>query len=364
MTVTATTNRLSFAGDGTSNPWTFTFPITAKADLLVMAKTAAGVESTLVLNTDYTVSNAPWTSGGTVTPLAATVVGTTYVVIGNTPGTQGVTLQDGSPLPAATLNGALDRLTMIARRLIDKVSRSIVLRDTDTMGTGKLDAGSNEIINVDDGVAVSSAATVGQLQALSVSTGNVPVPVLGDVGKFLRATSTGVWGWVTFTAAMISDIANYALLASPTFTGTPAAPTAAAGTNTTQIATTAFARALASTITITYVIDGGGSVITTGVKGDLTIPFAGTITEWTLMGDQSGSIVVDIWKDTYANYPPVVGDSITASAKPTISAATKGQSSTLTGWTTAITAGDTLRFNVDSVTTLTRATLSLKVSKT
>lgn len=29
-------------------------------------------------------------------------------------------------------------------------------------------------------------------------------------------------------------------LASPTFTGTPAAPTAATGTNTTQIATTAF----------------------------------------------------------------------------------------------------------------------------
>jgi hypothetical protein len=34
-----------------------------------------------------------------------------------------------------------------------------------------------------------------------------------------------------------------ALSASPTFTGTPAAPTAAAGTNTTQIATTAFVTA-------------------------------------------------------------------------------------------------------------------------
>lgn len=34
----------------------------------------------------------------------------------------------------------------------------------------------------------------------------------------------------------------FALLASPTFTGTPAAPTASAGTNTTQIATTAFVK--------------------------------------------------------------------------------------------------------------------------
>lgn len=37
-----------------------------------------------------------------------------------------------------------------------------------------------------------------------------------------------------------SSLSTYAPLASPTFTGTPAAPTATAGTNTTQIATTAF----------------------------------------------------------------------------------------------------------------------------
>jgi hypothetical protein len=115
---------------------------------------------------------------------------------------------------------------------------------------------------------------------------------------------------------------------------------------------------------IAFVIDGGGATIATGVKGDLEIPFPCAIQGWTLVADQSGSIVVDVWKDGYANFPPVVGDSITASAKPTISAATKGQSSTLTGWTTSIAAGDILRFNVDSVTTIQRATLSLKVKKT
>lgn len=115
---------------------------------------------------------------------------------------------------------------------------------------------------------------------------------------------------------------------------------------------------------IPFIIDGTGSAITTGIKGDLIIPFACTITEWTLLADQSGSIVVDVWKDTYANYPPTAGDSITASAKPTISSATKNQSSTLTGWTTSIAAGSTLRFNVDSATTVQRATLSLKVTRT
>lgn len=115
---------------------------------------------------------------------------------------------------------------------------------------------------------------------------------------------------------------------------------------------------------IEFVIDGGGSAITTGIKGDIEVPFGCTITRATAALDQSGSIVVDIWKDTYANYPPTDADSITASAPVTVSSATKSQDSTLTGWTTSVAAGSILRFNVDSADTCTRATISLKVSRT
>lgn len=48
--------------------------------------------------------------------------------------------------------------------------------------------------------------------------------------------------------AISGAIASKADLASPTFTGTPAAPTASAGTNTTQVATTAFANAAAAAV--------------------------------------------------------------------------------------------------------------------
>jgi hypothetical protein len=115
---------------------------------------------------------------------------------------------------------------------------------------------------------------------------------------------------------------------------------------------------------IEAVFDGGGAVLTTGVKLDLEVPFACTIIQSTLLADQSGSIVVDIYKDTYANYPPTGADSITASAQPTISSATKSQDSTLTGWTTFIAAGSTLRYEIISVTTIMRAVLSLKVLRT
>lgn len=115
---------------------------------------------------------------------------------------------------------------------------------------------------------------------------------------------------------------------------------------------------------ISFIIDGGGSAITTGIKGDIEIPFACTINQVTMLADQSGSIVVDLWKDTYANYPATIADTITAAAKPTITTATKSQNSTLTGWTTAVAAGDIIRFNVDSITTCTRVLISLRVIKT
>lgn len=125
---------------------------------------------------------------------------------------------------------------------------------------------------------------------------------------------------------------------------------------------TASTNAIISSIGIT--IDGGGSAITTGVKGYIEVPYACTIVRATTLADVSGSIVIDVWKDTYANYPPTVADTITASAKPTISSATKAQDSTLTGWTTSVSAGDIIGFNVDSCTTITRAHLILKVNRT
>lgn len=116
---------------------------------------------------------------------------------------------------------------------------------------------------------------------------------------------------------------------------------------------------------IPYLIDGGGSAIAAGAQGFIEVPFACTINAVRMFADVSGSIVVDIWKDTYANFPPLVGDSICASAKPTLSAAAKSQDVTLTGWTTAIAAGDILRYNVEATpATVTLVLVSLTVTRT
>lgn len=115
------------------------------------------------------------------------------------------------------------------------------------------------------------------------------------------------------------------------------------------------------TASITYVIDGGGSVIATGIKGQVSIPANCTINSWNLTADQSGSAVVDVLRSTYAGFPTAT--SIAGTDKPALSSAQKNQNGgPLSAWTTALAAGDILQFNVVSCSTCTRLVLTLNVS--
>jgi hypothetical protein len=116
---------------------------------------------------------------------------------------------------------------------------------------------------------------------------------------------------------------------------------------------------VSNTRTLNFVIDGGGSAITTGVKGHIVLDGDYTVTGWTVIADQSGSIVVDVNRATYANFPTTA--SIAGSELPTLSSAQKNEDLTLTSWTTTLSARDVLEFEVDSATTVTRVTVALRL---
>ncbi len=140
-----------------------------------------------------------------------------------------------------------------------------------------------------------------------------------------------------------------------------------------QYTTTAEAQALVDTLgsavqmrCFGITIDGGTEVVTTGVKKQVRVPFSGTITSWTLLADQVGSIVMDVWKSNFASAPPIIAGSITGSQKPTLSTLAKAEASgvAINTWTLAVTAGDVLLFVVDSASTLTSVTLEIFVDTT
>lgn len=110
-------------------------------------------------------------------------------------------------------------------------------------------------------------------------------------------------------------------------------------------------------------IDGAGSVITMGVKQYLRVPYNCTITSYELVAKPSGSIVIDVYKSTYENYPPTTSIVGGGGTPPTINSDIKYRDTTLTSWSKTLTAGEYLGFNVTEVTSITAVTLTLTTLK-
>lgn len=112
-------------------------------------------------------------------------------------------------------------------------------------------------------------------------------------------------------------------------------------------------------------INGAGSVISTGIKQYLRVPYNCTITSYELVVSPfvPGFITINVLKSTWEDYPPV--NSITGYSAPAINTiidnGIKIRGTNLAGfnWTTALTTGEYLGFNVTSVSAITGATLTL-----
>lgn len=243
-------------------------------------------------------------------------------------------------------------------------------------GTGKGVQASG--IAVDDS---DNLAGVGTIESADIDVTGSVIATDGFTGSAVRLNTSGFDGTIQSTN-LTADRAFQVPNADGTFaliSGDLGTPSVVNLTNATSIpagqltGTVANARLTSAVRSSAFGvdIDGGGSAITTGEKGvPVRFDYACTITGWTLTADQSGSLVIDVWKEASAfdgggvlTNPPTVADTITASAKPTLSSQRGKTSTTLTGWTTSIAAGDTVTFNVDSASTITRAKLIIHVQK-
>jgi len=121
MTVSTSTNRWSYTGNGVTTVFAYTTKIFAASDLKVY------LNGTLQ-NTGYSVVVG---EGGTVTFGSAPGVGVIVLIVRDVPFTQPTDLLDAGPAPMQTIEAALDRVTILTQQNQEGFVRSFRLQTQD-----------------------------------------------------------------------------------------------------------------------------------------------------------------------------------------------------------------------------------------
>lgn len=193
MTISTTTSRIPYNGNGVTTIFAVPFRFFANTDLVVQLVTVStGASSTLTLGTHYTVTGADDEDGGSLTMVTAPAVGQRLVIRRVIPATQEVDYVAGDPFPAETHERALDRLTMLAQQGEEVNARALVFPAGDT-ASGELPAvasRANRLIGFDaEGNLVVSAPASGS--SASGSSAELALALAGTGGAGLVGTADG-----------------------------------------------------------------------------------------------------------------------------------------------------------------------------
>jgi hypothetical protein len=234
-TVTIETNRVQYNCNGTTTAYTYPFEILEDDDLLVIATTSSGVESTLVLNTDYTVAGEGTSTGGTLTLTAGSKCpsGYTLTMLRNVELQQQTDYVDGASFSAESLENAIDKQTLIQQQQQEQLNRALKVEKSSTLtdlkvipqggkvigfdaaGTGLTTYNttaltSNDFVNLTDyGATLSAAITaIGSTEVTAVCSsamnigGNVTIPANVHLWALKGCAITTTGYTLTFTGTL------------------------------------------------------------------------------------------------------------------------------------------------------------------
>ncbi|MDA7840923.1 hypothetical protein N9A10_00760 [Candidatus Pelagibacter sp.] len=146
MTISSTTVKNSYSGNGTLDTFNYTFKIFADADVQVIIRDASATETVKTLTTHYTVTGAGSASGGTIVFTAGNIPSATETVVIRraSPQTQAIDYIANDPFPAESHEEGLDRSMMAIQQLQEEVDRSIKLSRTNTMTSTEFTIGDTD----------------------------------------------------------------------------------------------------------------------------------------------------------------------------------------------------------------------------
>jgi hypothetical protein len=131
MSIASTTRKAGpYTGNGVTSIFPFSFKVFSSSDLVVTQTDTSGVETTLTLTSNYTVSlnaNQDSNPGGNVTCLVAPASSYLLTLTSAVPQLQPVVLTNNGGFYPSVINDALDRLTIFAQQILEKVNRTLSL---------------------------------------------------------------------------------------------------------------------------------------------------------------------------------------------------------------------------------------------
>lgn len=242
MTVSTTTSKIAYTGNGVTTLYAFPYPFIAASDIQVYV---GGVLK--ALTTDYTISgSAPYPAGANITFVAAPANLTSIVLTRVRPFTQTLDLVPNDPLPADDVERDFDHVVMLAQQLNEAITRSITIPTTDVTGTTLLLPAAalraNQAIifdaagNVAVGAVASATVSVAMQPVVAAATLALARIALGIGSNFtteasIAAAATTDLGSLASQEVLITGntgitgFGNTASLAAPMyllrFTGTP-----------------------------------------------------------------------------------------------------------------------------------------------
>lgn len=125
MTLSTTLLKKQYVGNGVTKDFAFPYKFPADTDLIITLTSIAGVETVKVLNTDYTVAGEGTESSGVVSMVVEPASGEVLTIYRLLPLLQTADLTNQQAYFLATLEDALDRLTMMVQQINDGLSRAV-----------------------------------------------------------------------------------------------------------------------------------------------------------------------------------------------------------------------------------------------
>ena len=173
MTISSTTTKNSYSGNGSTTVFAYGFYIPASTDIQVIVRSSTGTETVKAEgtgSTNYSITGVGSGSGGNVTFVTAPASGETVVLRRNTAKTQATDYVANDPFPAETHEDALDKLTIIGQDLQEQVDRSLKLSRTNTMTSTEFTVGSTD--RASKILAFDSSGELSVTQELGTVKGN------------------------------------------------------------------------------------------------------------------------------------------------------------------------------------------------